>query len=151
VSTMSTDRNSANGRMPDPAGEMRFFVKIGTEPIGRFSDCGGLGVEYDVFPWEEGGLNDYVHQLRGRARYPKLTLKRGVTHEDALLKWFMDCRDRAKRFDVTVTLMSHDNQTVRSWTFLNAFPSKWTGPTFNASSNKVAVETLEIVHEGFKV
>jgi phage tail-like protein len=143
------DRNPASGRSPDPATGLRFLLKIGTEPIGMFSECSGLGVEYDVFSWEEGGLNDFVHKLRGRAKHPNLVLKKGVTHQDALQQWFFDCRDRTKRQDVTLMLVGLDGKTVRSWSFTNAFPSKWTGPTFNAGSNSIATESIEIVHEGF--
>jgi phage tail-like protein len=143
------DRNPATGRAPDPAAGLHFHVKIGSESIGMFSECSGLGVEYDVFPWEEGGLNDFVHKLRGRAKHPNLVLKRGVTREDALMKWFFECKEKTKRQDVTLKLVGPDGKAVRTWSFANAFPAKWTGPTFNAGSNAIATETLEIVHEGF--
>jgi phage tail-like protein len=142
-------RNPAAGSTPDPAVGIHFHVKIGSESIGMFSECSGLSVEYDVFSWEEGGLNDFVHKLRGRAKYPNLVLKRGVTHEDALMKWFFECRERTKRLELTLILIGPDRKPVRTWSFANAYPAKWTGPTFNAGSNAVATETLEIVHEGF--
>jgi phage tail-like protein len=145
----SGDRNPASGRAPDPAVGLHFQVQIGSESIGMFSECSGLAVEYDVLTYEEGGQNDFVHKLRGRAKHPNLVLKRGVTHERALLQWFFDCRNQAKRQDVTVHLVGRDGKQVRTWSFANAFPVKWTGPTLAAGSNSVASETLEIVHEGF--
>jgi phage tail-like protein len=145
------DRNPASGRSPDPGAGMRFLVKIGSENIGMFSECSGLVIEYDVFTYEEGGQNDFVHKLRGRAKHPSLVLKRGITHEDALMRWFFDCKDRATRQDVMLTLVGTDGKPVRKWTFAGAYPVKWSGPTFNAGSNSIATETLEIVHEGFKV
>jgi phage tail-like protein len=143
------DRNGASGRRPDPSAAIRFLVKIGTESIGMFSECSGLAIEYDVYAYEEGGQNDFVHKLRGRAKHPNLMLKRGVTHEDALMRWFFDCRDKAKRQNVTLTMLTPDGKSIRTWSFQRAYPVKWTGPTFNAGSNSIATETLEIVHEGF--
>jgi len=137
---------------------MRFLVQVdlsdvpglkGKGTIGRFAECGGLSVEYDILPYEEGGQNAFVHKLRGRAKHPNLTLKRGVTNENALMAWFFACKDRAKRKDITLTMLGPDGQPVRQWGFAGAYPSKWTGPTFNAGSNNVATESLEIVHQGF--
>lgn len=143
------DRKAASGRSPDPSPGIRFLVKIGSESIGMFSECTGLTVEYDVFSYEEGGQNDFVHKLRGRTKHPNLVLKRGVTHEDALMKWFFDCKDKAKRQLVTLTMIAVDGSPVRRWSFADAYPIKWTGPSFNAGSNNIATETLEIVHHGF--
>ena len=47
--------------------------------------------------------------------------------------------------------MGPDGKEVRSWSFIDAFPIKWTGPNLNAGSNQVATETLEIVHAGLQM
>jgi phage tail-like protein len=139
----------------DSVGELRFLITVGpSEPglIGRFAECSGLSVEYEVMEYREGGNNDYVHKLRGPAKYPNLVLKRGITKEDALMKWFRDCQNKSERKQVTVMLLGPGGKTsnVRKWAFDGAYPVKWTGPTLNAGSNNVATETLEIVHLGFK-
>ena len=141
-------RSSSDGAVPDPVGELRFSVKIDDAVIGKFSECSGIGVEYDVMEYIEGGENRFVHKLRGRMKYPNLVLKRGITHEAALLKWFFQSKDWKKRGNVTVTLVAPDSKTVRTWAFANAFPTKWTGPTLNAASSNIATETLEIAHRG---
>ena len=70
-----------------------------------------------------------MHKLRGRLKYPNLVLKRGVTHEDALLEWFFEASDRAERGAVTVTLLGPRRaRTCRHWAFAGAFPVKWHGP-----------------------
>ena len=135
------DRHPAGGSNPDPGVSLRFLVKIGSDPIGQFQECSGLSVEYEVYEWPEGGENRFVHKLRGRAKFPNLVLKRGVTHEDALIKWFKACADKTERKPVTIE--------IRKWAFDGAFPSKWTGPTFNAGQGNPAQESLEIVHQGF--
>jgi phage tail-like protein len=140
---------SAAASMPDPVGELRFQVTIDDAVIGAFSECTGLTVEYDVFEYQEGGEQRYVHKFRGGLKYPNLVLKRGVTYEDELLQWFFDRSDREGRGNITLDLLGDDGEIVRTWSFAEAFPVKWTGPSFNAKSTNVATETLEIAHHGF--
>jgi len=141
---------SASADLPDPVGELRFQVLIDKAVIGAFAECSGLSVEYDVLEYQEGGEQRFVHKLRGGLKYPNLVLKRGVTYEDALVKWFFDRSDREKgRGTVTLKLLGDDGKQVRSWSFASAFPVKWSGPSFNAKSTNVATETLEIAHQGF--
>lgn len=144
---------AGNARLPDPVGELRFRVSLGDvagKKIGWFTECTGLQVEWEVFSYDEGGLNDYSHKFRGRAKHQNLVLKRGVTYEDALLSWFQQCRDHAERKDITVELIGPDGKPVRTWQFMSAFPVKWQGPALNAGSANAATETLEIAHHGFK-
>jgi phage tail-like protein len=82
-------------------------------------------------------------------KYPNLILKRGITHEDALLKWLLDCRTETVRKDGHVAIQGPDGRSIRRWKFSEAFPVKWQGPTLNAASTGVATETLEIAHHGF--
>ncbi len=154
MSTYATgDRATAQskrGRLPDPVPELGFLVE-GLGPIGYFSECSGLSLEYEIEEYKEGGENRFVHRLQGRLKYPNLVLKRGVTYEDALLKWFFLAQKREDRPTITVTLTGPDHEPVRKWAFVEAIPVKWTVPTLNAGSNNVATETLEIAHNGFVV
>ena len=135
--------------LPDPVGELRFQVLIDDAVIGAFAECSGLSVEYDIFEYQEGGELSFVHKFRGGLKYPNLVLKRGVTYEDALVKWFFDRSDRDQRGNITLNLLGDDGEQVRSWSFASAFPVKWSGPSFSAKSTNVATETLEICHQGF--
>jgi phage tail-like protein len=136
---------------PDPVPELRFRVQLPGVDLGRFRECTGLAAEIEVKDYNEGGVNDRVHKLPTRMKYPNLVLKRGVTYEDALLKWLYKTQREAQRIAVTVSLMGPNGQPVRSWAFADAFPIKWTGPNLNAGSNQVATETLEIVHAGMQM
>jgi phage tail-like protein len=136
---------------PDPVGELRFKVTLPGRDLGRFRECTGLAAEIECKDYNEGGVNDRVHKLPTRMKYPNLVLKRGVTYEDALLKWLWQTQHKTERINVTVALMGPDGKPVRSWVFNEAFPIKWTGPNMNASSNAVATETLEIVHAGLQM
>jgi phage tail-like protein len=148
----SGDRaTSPPSKTPDPVGELRFRIAIDGVEIGRFSECTGLSAEWDIQSYPEGGENRFEHKLRGRLKYPNLVLKRGVTHEDALLKWFFKSQDRDKRGSVTLTLLGPEGKPVRTFAFAGAFPVKWTGPNLNAGSNNIAIESLELAHEGLVV
>ncbi len=127
-----------------------FVVKIpDIDTIGFFSHCSGLELACDVYEYQEGGNNDFVHQLPGRLRYPNLVLSRGLTEEDALLRWFAATQTQAQRKEMTLTLVRDSVQ--RTWTFADAFPVKWTGPQLDSNDAGVATETLEIAHSGLKV
>jgi phage tail-like protein len=136
--------------LPDPVAELRFKVEVQGVSIGRFSECTGISVEIETKDYMEGGSNEYVHKLPTRIKYPNVVLKRGVTHEDALLKWFWESRFSVQRRDMTISLMGPGAKLVRTWAFLNAYPVKWTGPNLNAGSNQIATETLEVVHNGLR-
>ena len=135
---------------PDPVAELRFKVELPGLSIGRFRECTGIAVEVETKEYMEGGSNEYVHKLPTRIKYPNIVLKRGVTHEEALLQWFWESRFAVQRRDMTITLIGPGAKPVRTWAFLNAYPVKWTGPNLNASSNQIATETLEVVHNGLR-
>jgi phage tail-like protein len=141
---------TAGSSMPDPVAELRFKVDVQGISIGRFSECTGIAVEVEMKDYNEGGSNEFVHKLPTRIKYPNIVLKRGVTHEDALLKWFWDSRNAVQRKEMTITLLGPGASTVRTWAFMNAYPVKWTGPNLKAGSNSIATETLEVVHNGLK-
>jgi phage tail-like protein len=136
---------------PEPVAELRFKVELQPDlSIGRFTECTGLSVEVETKEYMEGGSNDFVHKLPTRVKYPNIVLKRGITHEEALLKWFFESRFTPKRRDMTISLLGPGTKLVRTWVFMNAYPVKWTGPNLNANSNTVASESLEIVHNGLR-
>lgn len=147
---MSTARSTRPGSPnPDPVPSHYFMVDIG-EVLGYFSEASGLTMEYEVLPYMEGGVNDFVHQLRGRMKFPNLVFKRGITHEESFVKWFLSCREKTVRRDLSVTMLGPDLAPIRVWSFAGAFPVKWTGPDFKAASGEIATETIEIAHQGLK-
>jgi phage tail-like protein len=117
--------------------------------IGTFSQCSGLELQFDVYEYQEGGNNDFVHQLPGPVRYPNLVLTGVVTDQDALFRWFWATHTKAERKEITLTLKSRDKS--RSWTFADAFPVRWVGPQLEAGGNHVGTETLEIAHTGLRL
>jgi phage tail-like protein len=132
---------------PNDATAVTFTVKIpDIDTIGRFSNCSGLEMSFDVLEYREGGNNDFVHHLPGAIRYPNLLLTRGLTNEVALMKWFWATQTQADRKEVTITLSGEG--VDRTWTFADAFPVRWVGPQISADGGGLESETLEIAHSG---
>ena len=149
---------AASPRTMDPPFAGKFVFTVDGVEIGAFTEVSGLSVEVEVEELPEGGQNEFVHKLPGRTKWPPLVLKRGVTDSDGLFEWFAKSSgegfsaagDQVERLNGDVVLLDASGAPVRRWTFTGAFPVKWTGPTFAASSSDVASEELEIVHHGFR-
>ncbi len=136
----------------NPVAGFRFGVEIADRTVAWFTDCSGLTIERTVYSYEEGGVNSYVHQLPDRIKYTNVVLKRGIGDE-TLWQWFQKGLYDAKieRKNISILLYSTDRQSVKRWNLVRAFPVKWSGPEFKADSNQIAIETLDIVHEGMAV
>jgi phage tail-like protein len=141
--------NSQIGQLKQPFGQSTFEVSIpGISAVGVFRSCEGLEMTFEVYTYREGGNNELVHQFPTRASYPNLVLSRGMTDEEALLRWLWQTRTKAERKEVIITLHDWAQDKSRSWSFADAFPVRWTGPQLSAESNDLATESLEIAHSG---
>jgi len=129
----------------------RFLVEIQGLVVGGFSEVSGLQAETEVETVEEGGVNDYVHKLPKKTKYPNLVLRKGITDSDALWKWHQDVVNGKinRKWGFIILLDSEGNEKSR-WQFVEAYPVKWSGPDLKADSNAVAIESLELVHNGIK-
>ncbi len=136
-----------------------FLIEIDGVEIGRFTELSGLQIDVATEDYEEGGENGFVHKLPGRMTWPNLVLKRGITKEDVFLKWLHETvgdgmarrKGKARRSTLAVTLLSSKGGRLRSWSFVDALPIRWTGPNFSSSSTEAPTEELEIAHHGFRV
>ena len=145
----SFDATSTNSdRNMDKLGENHFVLEIEGVPIGAFREVTGLQMEREIVEYTEGGNNDYVYKLPGRVKYPNLVLKRGVTDQNELQKWFAQTQDVPHLMPVVVKLMDSAAHTMRVWGFAEAYPVKWIGPNLNAGSDSPATEQLELAHRG---
>lgn len=133
-----------------PFGIHTFILRIpDIDTVGCFLSCSGLELNFDIYEYREGGRNDIIHRLPGGLHYPNLLLSRGLTKEDALLKWFWATQTKAERKEITLTLQGGPDQ--RNWTFSDAFPVRWTGPQIDSQGSSIATESLEIAHGGLRV
>ncbi len=132
-------------QLVDPTPKYRFVVEIQNNVVAQFSECSGLTVERDVVSRPEGGINDYAHQLPGAVKYSKVTLKRGLA-DNTLWDWFKQglYDGHVDRRNVTIVLYHPDGSEARRWDMTDVYPTRWTGPDFQADSGQVSVESLEL-------
>ena len=132
-----------------PHGKFRFRVEIDGLTAGGFSEVTGFDASIDVIEYREGDKVQTPLKLPGLKKYGNITLKQGIMDSDVLYKWMEEgFENDVDRKTVTITLLDITGQDAASWQVINAWPSKYTAPDFNATSSEVAVETLELVHEG---
>ena len=127
-----------------------FVLTVGDVGIGHFLSCSGLEAEYETYPYAEGGLNTFVHQLRGRLRYGNIVLTRGVTKDKPLLDWFQSSKERPQRDSVTISMLDSTLHVVQEWAFSAAWAVKYSGPKVKADADGegMSIESIEIAHEG---
>ncbi len=135
----------------DPFFGFRFKVQIEGIIEAGFSEVSGLTVTTQVEDFREGGLNHFVHKLPKETTFESLVLKKGIADYDRLWQWHREVLlGKFRRRRIEIILLKNDFQgEVRSWTFRDAYPVKWTGPEIKADSNTVAFETLEFTHHGY--
>jgi phage tail-like protein len=142
----------------DPAVSVCFVVSIDSVGLGAFNSCEGLGCEVVIEQREEGGNNGFVWQLPTRIKYPNIKLSRPLTKDtETVAKWFTKAlqgsseRTAAGKKTGVIKAMTADGTVVASWGLIDVVPVRWTGPSLNTESPKVASETIEIAHHGFTV
>jgi phage tail-like protein len=130
---------------------LRFWVQIDQVEIAGFRECSGLKIETEVFEYAEGGLNTYTHKLPVRAKYGNITLKRGLDEGQDLYRWYVKAiNGQIQRQPISIILYDSQGKEVRRWDLKNAFPCKWSGPDLKTDQGAIAVETVEIAHEGLR-
>lgn len=131
----------------------RFLVEIGSEVVANFQECSGLTMEVEVQEYVEGGNNEFVHKLPGRMKYSNITLKRGISDNPQFASWRPKVEGgkiTVERKNLSIILFDVSGATVKTWQVAEAYPVKWTGPDMRATSADVAIETLELAHQGWK-
>ncbi len=118
--------------------------------LGSWTRCEGLTIEYDVQEVKEGGNNDYVHRLPGRAKYQNLKLTRPIDRDtQKVADWLASVASDPKRSTAEIAVLDGGGATVASWRLQGIYPVRWSGPTLDTGTNAVALEVLELVHNGF--
>ncbi|MCP5519586.1 MAG: phage tail protein [Verrucomicrobiales bacterium] len=136
-----------------PLPAFHFQVEWGGQRIG-FSEVSGLNVEVQAIEYRDGASPVYsVQKMPGMPKYGNITCKRGiVTKDNEYAEWLATIQlNQAERRDVTISLLNENHQPVMVWKARNAFPVKIEGPGLKSTGNEVAIESLEIAHEGLSI
>jgi phage tail-like protein len=135
----------------DPMVSYRFHVEIDGLLVAGFAEVSGISVETETEEYREGGINDYVHKFPKLSKYPNLVLKRGLTMSPVLWKWHNDVvKGKFKRKSGRILIFDPGGLSAAIWTFEDAYPVKWSGPDLKADGNALAIESIELVHNGIK-
>lgn len=145
-------------REQDPFGNFRFKLELGDVEVAGFAECTGLNIEAKVLEYKEGGNNATTLKFPEPAAFSNVTLKRGVTNSNELIEWQLDVvsgtfskNSRANNPSIAIVLLNEKGEDVRRWNLIRAFPVKWVGPDLKASASEVAIEALELAHEGIQI
>ena len=140
----------ATAERRDPYRTFNFQLEIDGVPLGAFSEASGLTAEGDAVDYREGtDIQQNVRKLTGLRKYSNITLKRGYTPDKSLWRWYGNIvNGQPDRRNVTIVLMNEARAPVMRWHAESAWVNKIEGPSFKAAGNEIAMESVELVHEG---
>jgi len=149
----------ANDRPNDPYGSYYYALELDDIEVGHFLEVSGLKSTAAKFEIQEGGMNNHVHQRSGVSKWENLVLKFATNASEELYQWREMSRnmtfdeDDVETRETTGAIVLKDNEgnELRRYNFTGAWPVSWEGPTFNSEASELAIETLEISHEGIYI
>ena len=136
----------------DPVIAARFEATFGSKLKGVFRECTVVSAETEPaeFKFSEDGTPGY-YAIPGRLKWGRITLKRGLTDDNAAWSWRKEVEEgkvKSARTNGSITMYDQDGSPVAVYDFINAWPLKVSGPAPNANSSDLAMEELEIIAEG---
>ncbi len=142
----------------DPYPSYNFEVVVtgisddGKSVKGSFMEVSGLGVEMPGIEYRNGSEDITVRKIQGLKKFTNIVLKWGITGDLAFWNWIVEgMNGLPHRTEGSVLMLNENRQEVMRWNFKRGWPCKWTGPGLNAKNNEIAMETLEICHEGIEI
>jgi phage tail-like protein len=136
-----------------PLPVFHFQVEWGGTNIG-FSEVSGLNIETQLIEYRDGASPEYsAVKMPGIPKYGNITLKRGIVPDDnEFFAWLNTTSlNKVERRDLTISLLNEAHEPVMSWKAKNAFPVKIEGAGLKATGNEVAIESIEVAHEGLMI
>ncbi|MFE0104598.1 phage tail protein [Streptomyces sp. NPDC059009] len=128
----------------------RFSLTIDGKRFEFFTRCTGLALSVDLDEFVEGGISDSVVQLPRHITYSPLVLARPVTRLTMeTCRWVQESVRRPTRRTARIACLNAADAEVARWDLLNVMPVAWRGPALDAEGTHLAMEEIELVHEGF--
>jgi phage tail-like protein len=137
----------------DPFAGYNFRVEIDGITRAGFKSCSGLEISQQAGTYREGTDKSLImRKIPGLVSTADITLSRGVTNDSELWKWRKTVANGVvDRRNMSIILIDDTGKDVIRWNLRNCWPLKWTGPSLDATADQLAIETLEIAHEGLEV
>lgn len=136
-----------------PMPKFHFMVKWGDQEMS-FQEVSGLEASAEEIKYRVGNSKVFSEiKMPGLLKYTNVTMKKGIFKGDnKFWEWFSQIKQNTiKRIDVTISLLDETDAPTMVWTLKNAWPAKISGYEMKADDNSVAIETIEIVHEGLTI
>lgn len=136
-----------------PVPVFHFSVEWGGSRVG-FSEVTGLTQENQPIEYRDGSFPEYSSiKMPGLRKFSNVTLKRGIVKGDnQFFNWLSTVKlNTVERRDLIINLLNEDHQPVMVWRVMRAFPVKVEGPQLKATTNEVAIESIELAHEGLEL
>ena len=138
-----------------PLPKFYFKVSLGSQDnTVSFQEVSGLETETQIIEYRHGDSKQFsTIKMPGIAKTGNVTLKKGIFVKDNnFFKWYSAIKmNTIKRETVTIQLLDQTGSPTMTWTLSNAWPTKITGTDLKSDANEVAVETLELAHEGLTI
>ena len=141
--------------MAEVLGALRWYLEIDGITEGVFKDVSGLDSETEVIEHRVTGKggNLIITKIPGILKWPNIVMKRGITDDRRLHDWRAKIEEgqvETNRKNGTITLYAPDGSSVAKYSFKRAWPCKFKGPALDSSKNELAIESLELAHEGME-
>jgi len=130
--------------------KFHFQVKWDSQ-VMSFQEVSGLEIQSEEITYRSGDSKSFsVLKMPGMTKYGNVTMKRGIFKGDyKFWDWITEIKmNTIKRMPIVISLLDESGEAAMSWTLLNAWPTKVSGTDLKADGNEVAIETIEIAHEG---
>ncbi len=139
----------------NPYGNHFFVLEISGTEVAHFVECSGLKSNTTVFEIEEGGTNGFTHKRPGQSTWENIVLRTATSASLYLLQWrdalLTDQPLSGVYRPGAIHLKNNAGDVIRTWAFTRAWPVSWEGPSLNASGSELAIESLEIAHDGLQI
>jgi phage tail-like protein len=144
-----------SGRETDPLIGFNYALEIEGKLSGYFTECSGIGSEHEIVEHKvvDDQGHEIVQKIPGRLKWGDVTLKRGITEKMDIWDWRQKVEEgnmSEARTNCSIVMFDRNYEAVARWDFVNAWPSKVSGPEVKADSNEFGVEEVILVHEGMK-
>jgi phage tail-like protein len=136
-----------------PLPKFHFQVEWGGTQIG-FTEVSGLDVETEVIEYRHGASPEYSKiKMPGLHKFSNITMKRGTFKSDnEYYNWYNTVKlNTIERRDITIKLLDENHEPVVTWKVINAWPVKVQSTDLKADGNEVAIESIELAHEGLTI
>lgn len=136
----------------DPLTTFHFWIECDGIREAVFQQVSLPDIELEVTDYSEGGRNDHVHRLPGRAKVGDITLRNGVTPDNRLWQWYKKIlQGNFERRNLSIVMVNQKKEEQMRWNLIEALPVKWTGSQLSSNSPAAVIQSLQLTHRGLQI